>query len=95
MFWENKKQVAFYSSRQVTADHYNWHSRLGHCSSIIINLLQAQKWIRVNGKPAISSVCEAELRKSKQLLFASSVHKYERPFNIIHYDLCGPDPIVS
>lgn len=43
-----QKHKAFFSNRQVAADFNTWHSRLRHCSTSVVKLLQAQGQIRVN-----------------------------------------------
>lgn len=45
-----QKHKAFFSNRQVAADFNTWHSRLRHCSTSVVKLLQAQGQIRVNNK---------------------------------------------
>lgn len=91
-----QKYKAFFSNRQVAADFNTWHSRLRHCCTLVMKLLQAQGQIRVNNKSTSTNICvTCQLGKSKYLPFELYVNRCDEPFDLIHCDLCGPTPVQS
>jgi hypothetical protein len=70
-----------------------WHHRLGHPSPVTLSSLSRSSFIQcTDTKHDFCHACQ--LGKHTRLLFCSSSHRAEHPFDLIHLDL-WTSPVVS
>jgi hypothetical protein len=84
-------------STAVTADAIvtptTWHRRLGHPGPDMLSSLSRSSFINYKSSP--HELCHAcQLAKHTRLPFTSSMHRVDKPFNLVHLDL-WTSPIVS
>ena len=81
------------SSLVPLPDSAFWHFRLGHLSFSRMKSLQSMfPFVHVDSK-ATCDVCH--FAKHRKLPFPESCNKAEKPFELIHFDICGPISISS
>jgi Reverse transcriptase (RNA-dependent DNA polymerase)/gag-polypeptide of LTR copia-type/GAG-pre-integrase domain len=72
-----------------------WHYRLGHCSSSVLDLLLKNKSIS-SQKPSKASFCsDCHTAKAHRLPFTPSTTIATKPLEVIHSDIWGPAPVLS
>jgi GAG-pre-integrase domain len=71
-----------------------WHSRLGHCSSAVMQLLCKTNYLPISSVD-FSFCIDCHKSKSHKLPFVQSTSVATAPLQVIHTDLWGPTPELS
>ena len=80
----------FFSSQFRRVDNECWHQHLGHPHQRVVDHLCMKKFISLDLKNKISTICTScQMGKSCRLPFLSVEHEIKTPFHKIHCDLWG------
>ena len=87
---------AHFSTHFQMTDEQIWHARLGHPSMRLVQHLHKKGAIKVSNKQFLDFICEScNLAKATQLPFLPVNKRSHLPFELVHFDLWGPAPVVS
>jgi transposase InsO family protein len=91
----NSANKTTYTAQSSSDKWQLWHSRLGHPSAKV--LLSLSHFFNSNflSKPVLEHCHHCLAGKMHQLPFPSSNKQVQSPFELVHYDLWGPAPVVS
>ncbi|KAL0549526.1 hypothetical protein IC582_014011 [Cucumis melo] len=72
------------------SDTYQWHLRLGHASPEKLRHLISINHLNSTTKFVPFNCLNCKLAKQPALSFSTSTSIYDKPFDLIHYDIWGP-----